>query len=728
MSRPARMILLLLAPIGLLALMVFATERFAPFNAASGRLYLFRNAAWQAAPPVTGSPGKVRIAADSSVWVEARGLARLQDGRWTSYRAADFGTENDWLRGGFTLRGNEVWGALADGAVRFDGVQWRLYPEAVRSKQPASIVAGQSGVWLLDHDGNLSHFDGSRWSSESLAHSLPNVQWGETLDFSNPELALLADGSLWIVFRGLWCRDGSQWARVGEFTNPVVLGSSSDRLWIRERERVSTITAAGQVSALDVGPRRVLAVTAHENSLYLAATDGLIILNSGRMERVPAPDANHAVTSVAVAPDGTVWATTDAHVSATAMLLRSLPVLLLGLGALSLMPQLLRAAAGIPTSASPALRSMAWKIPGLLVGLCVGTTVLAVAGLRILPRIWPHAPSWALTAFVLAGVVAAFTLWKWAHRPPGPEFPSATNEQPKPMAKRIVAASRAAIPVLLLFLLEQGPLKWAVEWIHHVVKNPTLAMFVIFAAGMVLVMLLFAAPQILSFGFMYHALRRGDYQRALWWTDLLDLNREFRHDVLLLAGRAAEAEASARATLSKRQSPRMRALDLDALGEALTDLGRFADARATLEESVAVDVGPGGALNNLAELYLRQGIELRKALELIDRAVAAKVALPMGKRMDRHQGAVRLANRAWAFALLGRRREAEQSIAEARQAAVPGFLPVLAGVHWRIGMTWLALGQFTEARKEFQAAETLDPRGKYGRLGQQGIASAHVPG
>jgi hypothetical protein len=84
---------------------------------------------------------------------------------------------------------------------------------------------------------------------------------------------------------------------------------------------------------------------------------------------------------------------------------------------------------------------------------------------------------------------------------------------------------------------------------------------------------------------------------------------------------------------------------------------------------------------SLAELLLAQGTEPQKAFDLIDEAMRAK-----GNTARRLEGG-RWAHKAWALALLGRRREADEAIERAWKATPDvSPRPVLAIRHWTVGM------------------------------------------
>jgi tetratricopeptide (TPR) repeat protein len=197
----------------------------------------------------------------------------------------------------------------------------------------------------------------------------------------------------------------------------------------------------------------------------------------------------------------------------------------------------------------------------------------------------------------------------------------------------------------------------------------------------------------------------GDYDgalRRLRWAALGTPNAPLLHKqglILTLAGRPAEAETSYRKALDTLDvsSAYPRGRLLAALGHALIDLARYADAEKCFRDAVEAGDPSGNSQDGLAELRLQQGVEFDQALDFTTQAIAH------AKRP------VYYALQAWALASLGRSEEANEALAESLR------LPATASLHWRAAMACQAMQQTEEAGKHFQAARDLDPHGKYGQ-------------
>ena len=206
--------------------------------------------------------------------------------------------------------------------------------------------------------------------------------------------------------------------------------------------------------------------------------------------------------------------------------------------------------------------------------------------------------------------------------------------------------------------------------------------------------------------------RAGDYDaalRRLHWAGLGSPNVPLLHKeglILALAGRPAEAELCYRKALGLLESgsayPRERLFA--ALGYALIDLARYGEAEQCFQRSLEGGDQSGYSQDGLAELRLVQGVEIDQALDFTSQAIA---------HAKHNPGAI-YALQAWALASLGRAGEAREALAQAELDPRTS-----ANRYWRAGMALSAMHQTDEARRHFQMACDLDPRGKYGQRCRQ---------
>lgn len=315
---------MLAVPLGICALLpgLFALDTVEPED--TRRVFHLKDGVWTPTPPFPGGLYRLQVSDKGAVWSIANrrgGLCRLDGDRWTYFGGQQFGTRADWLDGGFALRGEEVWAAGAEGAVHFDGHSWRLYPDALKTTRPTATVAGSSGVWIVDEDGNLSHFDGRAWTTQSLAGIVPaQPPPGQSEGDDDPGLAITGDGQVWVSWRGLWRQDGDSWREVRSpglnLAEAWPVGNGAENVWLSlsRTNEIAEVTPEGRVAAR-YGPREMgvpksavigrLAVS--NGQIRIATSSGLLEFGGGRWTNRGLPPGCTMLRNVVLGPDGSVW-------------------------------------------------------------------------------------------------------------------------------------------------------------------------------------------------------------------------------------------------------------------------------------------------------------------------------------------------------------------------------------------------------------------------------------
>jgi tetratricopeptide (TPR) repeat protein len=127
-----------------------------------------------------------------------------------------------------------------------------------------------------------------------------------------------------------------------------------------------------------------------------------------------------------------------------------------------------------------------------------------------------------------------------------------------------------------------------------------------------------------------------------------------------------------------------------------------------LESAISMGDKMGSARVGIAESLLLQGKEPEKALALLEEAMKIK--------KSRQALPERMANKAWALALMGRQQEMQEAMATALREINPSLRPVAASAHWRIGKALVAVQRAAEAMDHFRTASQADPQGHNGAL------------
>jgi len=727
-------------------------------------VFHFQDGAWKPSPQVPGSPWGLQVSSQGAVWtieVKRGGLSRLDGDHWTHYGRNQFGSGTDWIQGGFALRGEDVWGATGEGVVRFDGQSWRLYTDALKTDQPAATVAGRSGVWVIDGEGNLSHFDGSSWTIRSLNGVLPAAPQAAEDDASeSPGLTMTGDGRLWISWRGLWRQDGDAWREVHSpglnlaEVWPIGHDMENAWLWLWRTEEVAALTPDGRIASrygmreMGLTSRvRINGLAASIGHIWIASSSGLLQLAGGRWKNQGRPPGCTTITDLALAPDGSVWVLAEKRSLARIAKFVGPPItaatfglILTGLLIAAWLrgkaenhlatEQMLVAAAGhlpgIDIATGPAdidrqARSMRWKLCVALVGF---PFVIFAASLAVgqLQSRWPGAPAWALYAGVLAILVlACLGTWLWFSRRHRAEQGNAEQTQPSRLREAMWGPAKWILIVAIVLACGFVPL----GWVNRLIPIAALAGLVKFALVIVLATLVVAGRDMVAVLVVKPAWRTGDYDRAMRWIGRLSFGRPgaqlLRMEGLThsLANRPAEAEQCFRKALatSHTSSRPVRASLLGCLAETLQDQGRLEEAGKCWQASIEMgDNILGTARLGQAELLLDQGIEPQKALELVDEAMRIAKG-PVAAKVEPS----RWATRAWALALLGRRQEAEQAIERALRVRRETQAASFATTRLKVGMALLAMDQPEKAIEHFRAAYEVDPKGKCGAQALQQI-------
>jgi tetratricopeptide (TPR) repeat protein len=231
---------------------------------------------------------------------------------------------------------------------------------------------------------------------------------------------------------------------------------------------------------------------------------------------------------------------------------------------------------------------------------------------------------------------------------------------------------------------------------------------------------------------MLDSYRRADFEAVLRKSEALKDGSAktaaycfFRGKALYQLGRLVEAEASLQEARSLEQDDRRIALSSEALGYALLEQQRYAEAIAYFESCIRIWPDRGCGHRAVAEAMLRQG----KAADAVVRARRAAA-------IDRHAQALTdeihnlnlaeaLATLAWAVAAdSGDAPEVMRLVAEALPLCGGDNKPILGQLHYHAGRAYAALGIAERSAEHFERASAADPQGNYGRLARAAASSA----
>jgi tetratricopeptide (TPR) repeat protein len=223
-----------------------------------------------------------------------------------------------------------------------------------------------------------------------------------------------------------------------------------------------------------------------------------------------------------------------------------------------------------------------------------------------------------------------------------------------------------------------------------------------------------------------HLVRQGRYDWALRLVLLLPMSgagrRRLRAETLKEAGRYEEAECILREIIDRTAGARVTnatkaktCLDLENLGEVVMETGHFEEAQRCFRDASGMYPSHSVWATGMAEALLRQGIFPESALVHVERALSLFQRGQERISSRSRLGAI-LATKAWALAACDRGAEAHGAIDAALKSPAQKTKGPLAQVHYKAGMSLLALSDYHSAGEHFARGAKLDPAGRWGRL------------
>jgi tetratricopeptide (TPR) repeat protein len=688
-------------------------------------------------PSPAGSPQKLRVSANGTVWLLTWGRTAMShwDGsRWRYDKETDRGTQTTFHDGNFALDGDQVWMPSEQCVMHWDGQRWNSFTD-VKPTQGASIVAGDGQVWIADDTGQLFHFGNGKWTTKKL--SLPGMKSGPDPEVGSPELARTADGTVWLVAQRLWRLYGDIWLPViadGKLLDDVTLiGAAGDRLWLSDASGLRSISkdanghsyTAAETGIPDEAP--VNDIASAGKFTWFATNSGLFEFDDAHWRQVSRPtDRVPGVHTIAAAPDGTLWAvgTIPGGVFRNARYLIYLGFLL-PLGTLFSLVWLFKRLGSRQLQqhqrVTQAVQHATGEVP---VELEIGQRKLAGAGwvwglqffasfigYYMLRRVWPQAPVWMLPVIFVSLHLAITFQQSLVKRKPQAWDPIGPGAPPRYDWAKTLKSVGGAVFFLLLLNANRFPAL-------HFLRGYT------FWAGLALVI----GYKSLGVSQMNKALRRGDYDGALrvirWFHFYNPSGSEamaMSGHILLSAGRYREAEDALRRSFSSSSAGPTYGTALEYLGDALMEQGRYEEAMRSYEAALHTFSWMRRPYRGLSELLLRRGNDAQKVLESVEKIVDfAGLSRLQIKNNGRPQDDY-WALKAWALASVGRSSEVADAIENALKATSPRCLPDLATTHYRAGRAMQALGNVTEAKEHFRQAVEFDPNGRRGTLAKAAL-------
>ena len=353
----------------------------------------------------------------------------------------------------------------------------------------------------------------------------------------------------------------------------------------------------------------------------------------------------------------------------------------------------------------------------------VALVVSVMAVEWLIDQIWRDVPS-IVYFFVALAIVIVYNLLF-----PSAKASSQTQHEKEHSPKRPLDKMRI-VSTILFFILVMPPVLAVIPWVTQLPVPMPIIPIVALGVCTGIFMLLMMLYMLIPYFWIMAAVKQCNYDVAIGRARLvenLSMLRGFYLNthgvVLLMAARYEQARAIFETSISEQRKEILGggSTAFENIGCALAWQDQYAEAIKMFEGSIALAPRQAIVYNDLAEAYLHQGIELARALELVDRAWQNHQASLEARWLSGHQAGQILSTRAWALALLGRYSEAQAAMQQAFAVADKSFKPVLAGVYVRAGHVMQLSNDESKAREHFAKAIELDRDGHYGHLARQAL-------
>ncbi len=383
-----------------------------------------------------------------------------------------------------------------------------------------------------------------------------------------------------------------------------------------------------------------------------------------------------------------------------------------------------------PQRLPPPPGSQRSKKQSVLIWAFVIAGLLAIAAIPLtrglLERLFPAAEDWLGLAVPVALFAVTFSVIARVAARRAPEDTSGS------MARDILRSLGGMVPILILFGVALWAIPASVEWLISNLGNPVVASVLLLGGGLVVLAILPMGVMWVPILWIFIPLRRADYEGALRRVRRMRRTNPksamalfMEGTVLDYAGRYSEAEDLLRESLIQGQAQvpaESQAVALENQGFVYLKQGRYGEAQRAFEGSIEIRPEGSGPYSGLAEVYLRQGIEPQRALDLTEKALQRKGASFLIRTVvDNYRWAEIWGNKAWALALLGDHAGAQRALDQAYRHAPRRFKAEMAMLYYRAAQVTRLKGDTARAIGLLRAASQIDPAGGAGRLAAQAL-------
>lgn len=708
---------LFLAIVLILTAVVFISDSSSPTE-----MYVDTGDGWHGVKGYEGNAVSIQSAPDGTTWLLTSNPISLN--RWTGSEWEQNGYNG--FRGvscvcGMAVDPESVWIATDKGAFQFTQGDWKYFPEAIYGR-PVAIVTSSFGVYVIDSDRNLSHFDGDKWETRDLRDILPNVTTNQVEKY--PQLFAAEDGSIVLQWLGVWHFDGRAWQEVTIEDTPLsrvqLVGTAGNRLWTNWADGLIASDFDGE-NWVSYEPdeagiptsTQIYQVSESADGVQFATSIGLINFDGDTWQNVsPENGEIVGITAAEHNAQGETWiigAFDRTNAIVLQLLIAICPTVLIitllvvvfsnGRGVMGQLKvvreRIQELVPDLPAYKKQQPATLLMIFFGAAIGMLLVFGFLGEAQLAIFPIL------------IMIGCIIFTELKKLP--------PRSDKTRSRTTFKQLVPLIQSVVQLLVLGV--------GLTLVNRYDSSLNVPFFV----GWLLLLIAQSGVQYVRTVNVYHdpnlyeTLRREQSAQEVIQSDNLHKKYLYAYSAFV-ARHLDETETLAKAAIAQAQQANILYLSssLNLLGLSLMHQKRAAEAMPLIEIAIRLSPTNTPLLNSAAEIYFHEDTDPDRALELTDFTHKYGQASLSGRILGHDYKLINAGLRAWALTKLGRLDEGNALIQHAINRVSTKYHIGIVYLYYMRGKIEEAKGNTAQAAEWFTKASQSDS-GLYGQLASKAL-------
>ncbi len=681
---------------------------------------------------MNGTPVDIQIANNGNLWIKTEYPNVLYQNigleNWIEHK--NFGTNEAVCICDFAVDKNIVWVATDKGAAKYDGSEWRFFPDAV-VERPVSIAASQLGIFIIDQAGNLSQYIDDKWHISNIETLLPSIPTEATHSYIS--LNSEANGNIVLQWKGIWRFDGVEWTEltINDYRLDTIdlVGITDDLLWTQWGGGLAVSNDTGsdwsfyefeQIAVPEV--TRFYSVASFNGVTTFGTDQGILRLDDGDWDLSKTPDFSAAkIEQVFVLPDNRVWVVTgNTSVPLVTVMMTCTSTLFVIFFLVTLIIMQIRLRRRL-VSMRGIIDALLPDSPQIMNPKQIYWPLFAILILFIAVIIWPSIFSADSPTIFYVLIFILFFVWIVQNM-----AASMTSDSKKQFDAINLRTTFTALGVVML---------WAAGliFITSLISNMSSSLGIVFAIFWVVAPIIWMQRYYRS---LYQKrVEQGEYDKAL-----AHLNSEIQKqpersvaywmykaiygDVALVAGRLEEAEGSIKEALTntRNSAAYQQSNKTTQISSSIMYQGRYEEALKFAEAAIRLNPTSRNAWTNLVTLYLYCDLEKERSIEVAEFGQKYGITTWYDLTTGHHTDLYDRATYAWALAQVNRINEADRIMQKLRQQLNRHHNSSVAFFYYIQGKIEQTKGNPAQAAEWFTKANQTDS-GLYGQLAAKALSN-----